>query len=456
MTKVLRIAFIYGSIAFGMDLKDGQIIPAAKEVKEEESSKAFLKRFDFSGFGYIGYFRNDLNLSGQSIQYRLKLDSSYDIYNGYLAHLGIFFSQGSSTPNANSYIYGGVHGSRGGVSNTGFSDRFGIGVFGASKTFNFSKNSLEIKAGRFNLDTPLSNNKVDLYSGIEAKIKYKNMQYFLLYSFSYMTDHLAYALNARGLFDSKNQKLEGQHAASIGIGNSLFIAGLKYKAKYIDSMFYIANSVNFFDVIAFGQTSFKQDIGDFNYSLNAQIAYAKISNSPSLKLGGDGGKQISSAINLKSLAQNRGVYNLNIHLNYKKFKSKIGFLGSFGDGYGVLLNSIGGLNLAGRMWQNNFTSTYEGFGILGSGGYKNSDIFVTYSSFEFGAFDMFWGVDIAFIGGNNFFPLSTNDLLNRNFIELTPHFKYNLTKQLDISLSSSFYFLDIKGIKTKVQLQYKF
>lgn len=455
MTKVLRVVLICSSIILGASL-DNEIKSTTKELKKESKEGAFFKRFNFSGFGYISYFRNDLDLAGQSMQYRLKLDSSYDIYDGYLAHLGIFFSQGSSTPNANSYIYGGVHGSRGGVSNAGFSDRFGIGVFGASKTFNFSKNSLEIKAGRFNLDTPLNNNKVDLYSGIEAKIKYKNMQYFLLYSFSYMADHLAYGLNARGLFDSKNQKLEAQHAASIGIGNPLFIAGLKYKAKYIDSMFYIANSVNFFDIIAFGQTSFKQDIGDFNYSLNAQIAYAKISNSPSLKLGGDGGKQISSAINLKSLAQNRGVYNLNMHLGYKGFKGKIGVLGSFADGYGVLLNSVGGLDLAGRMWQNNFTSTYEGFGILGSGGYKNSNIFLAYMSAGFGALGMFGGMDIVFIGGDNFFPLSTSNLANRDFIELTPHFKYNITKQLEFSLSSSFYFLDFMGIKTRVQLQYKF
>ena len=145
-----------------------------------------------------------------------------------------------------------------------------------------------------------------------------------------------------------------------------------------------------------------------------------------------------------------------MHLGYRGFKGKIGILGSFADGYGVLLNSVGGLDLAGRMWQNNFTSTYEGFGILGSGGYKNSNIFLAYMSAGFRALGMFGGMDIVFIGGDNFFPLSTSNLANRDFIELTPHFKYNITKQLEFSLSSSFYFLDFMGIKTRVQLQYRF
>lgn len=425
--------------------------------KAQNGTSDFLKRFKVSGFGYIAYFRNDLDLSGQSLQYRLKLDSSYDIYDGYLAHLGIFFTQGSATPDSKTVIYGSVFGSRGGVLDLVNSDRFGISVFGASKTYKMNSVDLGVSVGRFNLDTPFSSDKMDMYAGIKTTLQYKNTKYYFLYSFSYMPDHIFYALTKAGVYSFSGAQMTGQSLANIGIGNALFVGGIDNKSKYLDTKFYLATSPEFFDVMAFYQSAFKKDINDnLNYGVKLQLAYAKMSDSPGLKLGSGSGRVVTTALDLNQLAKNRGIYNLNAYLQYKSLMAKVGFLGSFGDGYGVILNSTGALDVTGIMWQNNFTSTYEGFGILGSGGIKNSSIFIAYSRLRFEEGKIATGLDIAYIGGNNHYPISSTDLNSRNFIELTPHFRYNLTKQLDISLWSSFYFLDFVAIKTKLQIQYKF
>lgn len=438
-----------------------------KDTQEESKTKTAIAQVvngtKVSGFAFARHFSNFGDLGGNSQQYRLKLDVTTGELNGYSVTGGILFSQGSSTPTNTSSTHGAVQGSRGTAYNGNFSDRFGISNFYASKNIKTETISFDAKLGKMNIASPFSDKNLDLSTGFEANLKHNNINYFFHYSDSWMTDTLAYVFRRSNLKTSSGSSIgTNQEAAAIGVGNDLFILGANGKNIFgnFDFNAYAANTINFFDLLFFadGAYKLKTSFGDFNFK--AQIATANMKQSPNLLLGGNRGVNITSDFHttLKDQAMFRGIYNLLIGYKYNKFGLKVGYLGSFGDGYGVSLTSKGGIDVGGKMWYSNFTATYEGFGILSSGSKKNTDIQVAYFVTEYSfKKPVKIALDIAYITGNNNFYLTTSSQpINVNLWEITPSIKYNFTKQLEISAQSAFYTGDLDLVKTRMELKYTF
>ncbi len=450
------------------------------EHKQDSSVKDIITKAKISGFGFARFFTINgfNNLSGQSQQYRIKLDATTGKIYGFSVTGGIFFSQGSSTPDAGNNTDSAVQGGRGTAFNGNFSDRFNISQIYASKEFNTESISANFDIGKINISSPLSDNKVDLGTGAVFNMKQKlnmgNFKYHISFYDSFSGDHVGYNIRVRK--PMSGDELKDQDAASIGIGNNFTLLGVSGEMldKKLNFKVYAGNIWKLMDFIAYGDASYKIKLND-NISLNllAQTSMATLSNNARLFLGYKG-KSASSEFDteLNTAAKFRGIYNLQAALKISKFSTKIGYLGSFGDGYGVLLDYKGGIDTSGKIWNGNITATYEGLGMLGSGSFKNTSINVAYISCEYGfKIPLKIGIDVAYIFGNTNMPtlklsgggqpISTIDskqnfISNASFVEITPQISYKFVKNLELSIFAATLVGDIDFFKTRSELKYTF
>lgn len=449
------------------------------EVKKEEVgaiksiTNQMINGAKFNGFGFARYFGNfGDDAAGMSQQYRLKLDVTTGAVNGYSVTGGLFFSQGTSTPDVGSVTHGSVQGSRGVAYNKNFSDRFGIGVLYASKEMQIKDVNLKIDAGRVNIQSTLNDKNLDLATAVQLKLKHKGIDYQLFYADSWMTDNIAYVMRKSNLKAKPEDTtvLSDQDAAAIGIGNDLILASVSGKKLFggLDFSATFGNALNLIDYMLFvdGQYKIKKDFGEFG--VRAQVVATGMNSTPNLLLGGNKGKTIYSDLHnsLKDQAQNRGIFNVSLSYKIAGYGIKAGYLGSFGEGYGVSLTSKGGIDVVGKMWLSNFTAAYEGFGVFSSGSKKGTDIQVAYLAMDYTfKFPLKIALDAAYVTGKNNFALTTAMKNNKNtsdgfrdlsFVELTPSIKYSFTKQLDLSMASAFYFGDLKMTRVMAELKYSF
>ena len=114
--------------------KDSSLQEAAvTSVKKENKLKGLVTNAKVSGFGFARFYTingfDNIGQNGQSQQYRIKLDVTSGKVYGFSATAGIFFSQGSSTPDVGSNTNSAVQGGRGTAFTNNFSDRFNITRF---------------------------------------------------------------------------------------------------------------------------------------------------------------------------------------------------------------------------------------------------------------------------------------------------------------------------------------
>ncbi len=431
------------------------------QLDHQNSIKKALSQIKLNGFGFARHFSNFGDIGGSSQQYRLKLDLTSGDVNGYSITGGILFSQGSGAPSTGSNTHSAVQGSRGVAFNENFSDRFGVGVFYASKVVKTQDLDFRVNLGRLNLNSPFNDKNLDFSTGLETSLKYNGISYWFSYADSWMTDSLAYVLRRTNLKGGGKDLGQDQKAGSIGIGNDLFILGVNGKKAFggLDFKLYAANVYNLFDVMFFADGAYQIKTDGGTFELKAQTSVAKLNSTPNLLLGFKG-KSAASDLQTKLTQQAnlRGIYNLLLSYKYDAFSSKFGFLGSFGDGYGTSLTSRGAIDVGGKMWYGNFTAAYEGFGIFGSGSKNGTDIQVAYFNLGYKFKTPFKiGLDLAYVRGkNNLGVLIKKKDSHLKFLEVTPSVKYNFTKNLEISAQSAFFSGDLNLIKTRMELKYTF
>ncbi len=228
------------------------------------------------------------------------------------------------------------------------------------------------------------------------------------------------------------------------------------------------------DFLLYGEAKYGMKLGDsMKLSILAQTSMAALNGKPHLYLGLNG-KSIDRVFDteLANAAKFRGLYNIQAKLSIDKFSLKAGYLGSFGDGYGTLLDYKGGIDTAGKIWNGNLTATYEGLGMLGSGSFKNSSINVAYIAAEYGfKIPLKVGLDVAYVFGNTYMPMlkvsphnsaiSVNELKqtfikNASFVEITPHITYKFFDKLELSFLAATLAGDIDFFKTRTELKYTF
>lgn len=435
-----------------------------------------------NGLLFGKYFAgHGLDEGGQRFQYRLKADLTTQEVSGFSFTGGLMFSNGSSTlngGNTNSDAYG----SRG-IKNASSTDTFNISQFFITKELINSEtggslSSFKIDAGRMNLDSIMASKSLDIGLGARVLLSTSALNYQLAFYDTWATDAVY-----------RNVLARGSAQLSFGLGNDLILAsaqsGKDLKAKGVDIGLYYGYISSFMPYSFTAKSKF--DFGGF--FLGAQIAVAGVSNSARL-LGGSADKNAGIGTINAEFAGNknankqwqqasfRGVANVNLGYKYEKqFEAKLGYLHSFGEGYGVYLQH-GGFDMASNSYWNSYNSSFEGFSVFGSGSKKGTSLSVAYLELKGAVSEtpLSWGLSLSYTGGNNNFliqkkgakrlnlsssnPLSGGNLKSNGFksvalFDISPNISYKLTKDTKLSLNYSYIVGDLSMGRFTLQVNYK-
>ncbi|OBV28939.1 hypothetical protein BKN38_08775 [Helicobacter sp. CLO-3] len=459
-----------------------QAEPSTSALEKIASSKFVqaLAGSKVSGFAFGRYrVAGGRDAKGDTYQWRAIANIESGRYHGWALGSGIIFTTGAIAADAKSSEFsGGVFGSRAGRLNTS-NDAFGINSVYISKEMGSSdKTYFKGDIGMLRMDSIFMDSNLDRGIGLVLKLKSGGLTYALSGYDQWITDALVLNFAGRGL---------GIQSTSAGteIGNNLFIFEVKGDAaKFGGVGFDIAYAYadKLFNYDVFAQASY----GVAGFSAKAQVAAAGladdahiIANGNTLPAAGTNGAQRTNLRNFfanqgQYMAKHRGVYN--IVLAYKGevgekhgFSGKLGYLGSWGQGYGVGFKANAGLDFAGKSWFNGLTTTKEGFGLFGSGATKGSSISVAYLGLTY-EYEKKYGVglDIAYVGGNNYMPILSRSSLtsaagtgmtsvrSQDLLEITPSISYKPLEHLSLSAFYSIFALDAQWQYVGFEGNYKF
>lgn len=444
-----------------------------------------LEQADIKGFAFGRYTAmGGEDAAGQRYQFRTKIDITSGEIEGYSLTGGIFFSQGSGTPDKGNNTDDDIQGSRGVRTDMSGSDVFNISNLYINKNFSNTKTSIQV--GQMNIISPFTDKSVDRGLGAYAQNSdIKGLKFSVFGYDSWMVDDIYVVAQASKLPNDGKKK-------GAGIGNNLFIIGIdgnydldENSSHNLSFKLYDLYANRLIDYMIFGELSYKYTIGEHTYvKFMGQIAASGVNGnaafeSKSLYLSSyfDNKVNAESLVNkpLQELATNRGLYNLQASLEIHKLYAEIGFAGSFADGYGVLLDNVGGFNTAGKLWNGSQGHGADGFGFLGSGATKNTSINAFYAEIDYKIGSFVLALDGAWISGKNNYPLllagSANvdrdyrgkvagypdkRTMDASFVEITPSISYKFTKKLSAQIYYASIFGDISLNRTRLQVTYNF
>lgn len=395
---------------------------------------------------------------GVRYQFRFKPTITSGAIYGVSASAGLFFSKGSSTPDNNA-ADNDIGGSRGQTIDS-LVDRFNIGDFYVTLDGKETLNTKTIiRLGQRSPGTPFNDNNLDRALGVFAENNdLSAMNFGFQWWDSWMGDDI-YISTPSGDISS----------AGAGIGNNMFMAYIKSGADFtketgLSYNLWYGGIHRWVNAMVFGDIAYTANFGNQSLTFTGQVSYTSISNSvfifapKSNALAGLGWND-----NEKYFAKNRGMYNIRVDYRYNFtqasdeedgaekvtgfFGASAGLAGSFGDGFGTLIDNTGGLKLGGHLWNSYSGAEANGFGILGVGGFKNSSIIVPYVKAEIGYKKFGAALDVAYVDASHFFYLkkgsTTGTNLNNvsgNLYGASNHIK--AASFLDVALSATYKFTD--------------
>lgn len=248
-------------------------------------------------------------------------------------------------------------------------------------------------------------------------------------------------------------------SASTSYDHPLYIVGVEAGGEQLAGAgikFYAAHSTKVFDYMIMGDVSYTFS----GVTLQSQIAVTGVD------LNGDKFYDPTGA----KIAELRGLYN--IQLAYKSedvgFSAKAGFTGSFGDGYGALLN-YASFNMGGQIWYDITTGTGgNGYGLRGAGSTKDSNIMVGYAGIAYtGVKSLNVGLDYAYVTGDNYYAYaptaqtSTKTKIDANKgatlheVSFTASYGF-FDNKLTLSGLIGSTFGDVQQARGRVKVQYSF
>lgn len=473
-----------GLLGSGLLLAD-EATQAPSEPKKTPSG--FFDGMEAKGFAFGRYTTIDgAGGTGADQQYRMKLDLTSGKVDGWSFTGGIMFNYGASNPTATSNTNYGAQGSMAVVNGKGYNDRFGIATLSVNKEIVTESTTTVFNVGRLNMDSVFSDKTTDLGTGGKVRLKTKsNITYGADFLGNWMTSHVIYNMRRTDLGGSGNTTSNSVIPTNTGsLGNDLIMLSIKGD-KVADSGFSfnaaLGHANRLLDYLAFVDA--KYDFGGF-YVLG-QVSAAGMSSDPNFMAShgnvtgstwGSGGP-VGQPANFyngftgsKEWAKSRGMYNIQIGYKDKEapVSAKLGYIGSFGDGYGTLLDVKGGLDMAGKFWNSNYDATNEGFGFMGAGGLSGTSIQVAYFAIDY-ALDKAWkiGLDYSYITGNNNYPFVTNvvsDLQETNalsgkgitFHEIAPSLTYKPIKNVTAVAMYGRNVGDVNYGKARFEIRYDF
>lgn len=401
--------------------------------------------------------------TGTRYQFRFKPTiTSGEVY-GVSASAGIFFSKGSSTPDNNG-SEGDIGGSRGQTINS-LVDRFNIGDFYV--TYNakeaFDSKTI-IRLGQRSPGTPFNDNNLDRALGVFVENKDIDVVNFgFQWWDSWMSDDIYISVPSIS-------------NTGAGIGNNMFMIYAKSgdaftKDTGLSYNLWLAAIHRWVNAMIFADASYKLDIDEGqSLTFSAQTAFTQISDRVYIISDSSALSGLAGYTNDGVFAKNRGVYNLRVDYKYnftdfgddKENSKPVGFFGasagiagSYGDGFGALIDNTGSLKLGGHLWNSFSGAEANGFGILGVGSFKNSSIITPYLRAELGYKKAGLALDIAYVKASHFYYLKrgSNDK-NPNLNDASSSVLYGSSNYvmaanlLDIALSGTYKLSDSINVLT--------
>lgn len=185
--------------------------------------------------------------------------------------------------------------------------------------------------------------------------------------------------------------------AATSLDHPLYIIGVEAGGEKLAGAgvkFYAAHSTRVFDYMIGGDVSYTIA----GVTIQSQVAVADVNK--------NNNGYFYYATNNNSIAELRGLYNIQLAYSNKDvgFSAKGGFTGSFGDGYGALMN-YASFNMGGQFWYDTVGSK-NGYSMIGAGSLDTSNIMVGYVGVQYtGVKSLKLGLDYAYVGGDNYYVL---------------------------------------------------
>lgn len=378
---------------------------------EASSLKDVIENATINGFGRVKYTHTEgADGYGRGYQIFLKPEITSGEYEGFSFTSGIFFSTGSGAPDGN-MTDDAIGGSRAFKFNNQL-DWFSVSKMYVTKKFDTAKTTM--KMGIMEINTPLNASSVYGDRGIGALLENQSIEgmkfYISLYD-SWMTDNLMMQTTNSAIPGVKPNGTTNAVYAFQGIGNNLLIAGWSgdfgsMGAKNLHGTFYYGYANKLFDAMIFGDLGYTFAFGDFKLDVMGQIGYTQMFKTPDFysKSGIFNGyftTGIQGLGNGVDYAKNRGAYNLRLGFSYKNYSGDLGYLGTFGEGYGVMLDNKGGFKYGGALWNAVMAGGTMGLGWTGTGGIKDTDLILAYTTHSYKINKFKLGIDLVYVGGNN-------------------------------------------------------
>ncbi|MFC3866873.1 hypothetical protein [Helicobacter equorum] len=476
--------FVASLIGAGLLLADETKSPTSSESKNLTSQ--FLDGIEAKGFARARYTTIDgAGESGAEQQLRMKLDLTTGKVDGWSFTGGLMFNMGSSNPTTTSNTNYATQGSMAIIPGGKYNDRFGIGVFSLNKEIATQNAKTEFSVGRLNLVNVFADKNTDAGNGGKVRFIANNgITYGAEYFDSWVTSHVVYSARRASLGNSRQNSQIPTTTGSLG--NDLVILSLKgdnvagskfsfnaalgHANRVLDYLAFVDAKYDFGGVYVLGQVSAAGMSKDVNFMLpggnktGTNWAWGQ-DQSEGRPFG------VYTGFTNNAWASNRGMYNIQVGYKNKQapVSAKLGFVGSFGDGYGTLLDNKGGIDVAGKFWVNSYDAINESFGFMGAGGRSGTSIYVGYLALDY-KLTKAWkvGLDYSFITGNNNYPFVDNavagslkDKLKQDnakgitFHEIAPSITYKVGK-----VSATAYYGrnlgDVNYGKGRVEFRYDF
>ena len=398
-----------------------------------------LEGTTIGGYAYSQYtamFGADAD--GMAARFRTSIDVVTGAYHGFSVGTRVWASMGASAPNGGTFL-----------ENSGISPKniMNLGLYALYGRQVFESSATVITIGKMNIVTPFTDSGLDYGYGASLD--------------NYDAKGVGFHLQAYGAWalDDDNSIPNSSNGINPNFTSekALFVFGISGDRKELSGVgfqLWAAHALDTIDFLTFA---------DLNYTvagvtLQGQVAATQVNTSS---------KHFATRQELS--AKLRGIYNVQLAYNGESGVAlAAGYTGSFGDGYGALLNGSASFNMGGQIWYD--TVGANGYDLGGVGGYKNPDgkastIQVVYASLGYkGVKNLSLGVDYAYVSGNNNYRLmekgarrqSNMSNMNVEMHEVSVSTTYNFSDKLSLSILAGSTFGDLQMGRARAKLNYSF
>lgn len=448
--------------ALKISLISGLMVAGSMVSTQASALKDVIEKAKIDGFAFTRIQTvHGKDGEGTKWQWRFRPTITTGEVAGWSGSAGILFSKGSGTPDG-SNTDNDISGSRG--------DRF----ISASDVFNISDffitysakeqfdTDFTLRAGQKNAVTPYNDTNLDRAMGIF--VDYKDVP-ALNIGFQWWDTWMG-----DDIYLSRSDYSIAANQTGAGIGNNVFMLSLSSGKDFTEKtglsyQVWYAYIHKFAPYMVFGDISYTAKFGSQSLGLLGQVSALGITrDAPVLE---SGNTQYSALFRdgQYNYARDRGMYNIRLDYKYNLasgeedakpvgyFGLSVGFAGSFGEGYGTLIDNTGALKLGGNLWNNFSGVEANGFGLLGVGGFRGSSITLPYAKIEFAYKKFSIALDAVYVKTSHFYYLKkggaarpndtnlngssniygSNKVLPAEFVEVSPSVVYRFTNSLNMA-----------------------